>query len=193
MGFLHLLHYLQFEITLFAFRNSTMSSQPQGKTAYIPLGLSATNPQCCFLQVSKVWNIVTPQECACLIPVLSYLFPCDRGLLPSLLMIRTHPWLRGMWVGWRNFCLPSAFCPMRRIKHVCSTWQKAGGFLPSLYFLCFPLTVSSLLYFSVSICFTLVHQEFEQLPIFVSSLPVLCLSLSSFHIVHVLTCSCQPS
>lgn len=134
MGFLHLLHYLQFEITLFAFRNSTMSSQSQGKTGSIPLGLSATNPQCCFLQVSKVWNIVTPQESACLIPVLSYLLPCDRGLLPNLLMIRTHPWLRGMWVGWRNFCLPGAFCPMRRIKHVCSTWQKAGVFLSSLYF-----------------------------------------------------------
>lgn len=154
MGFLHLLHYLEFEITLFAFRHSTRSSQPQGKTAYIALWLSATNPQCSFLQVSKVWNIVTPQESACLISVLSYLLPCDRGLLPSLLMIRTYLWLRGMWVGWRNFRLPSAFYPVRRIKHVCSTQQKAGVFLPSLYLLCLPLTVSCLLYFSACLCFT---------------------------------------
>lgn len=177
MGFLHLLHYLQFEITLFAFRNSTMSSQLQGETADIPVGLSAANPLCCFLE--KVWSTVTPEESACLISVLSCLLPCDRGLLPSLLVIRTHLWLRGLWVGWRNFCLPSAFCPRRRIKHVCSTWQKAGVFLPFLYF-AFPWLFQVYFIFLLVFVSPLVHQELQQLPIFSSAFPVLWLSLFSF-------------
>lgn len=130
-----------------------MSSWPCGKAAYIPPGLFALFSSEGFKGVTLV---VTPQEPACLILVLSYLLPSHTGFLPSLLMIRTHLWLRGAWVGLRNFCLRSAFCHIRGIKHVCSKHLKAGVFLPflSLYLLCLPLTVSSPLYLSACL-FTL--------------------------------------
>lgn len=104
-------------------------------------------------------------------------FP-HTGLLPSPLMIRTHLWLRGAWVGWRNFCLRSAFCHIRIIKHVYSRWWKAGGFLPfvSLYLLWLlqVLFIFLLVFFSPLLKFS-VH-----LSIFVFSLPVPSLNLSSF-------------
>lgn len=149
MGFLHLLHYLQFEITLFAFRNSTMSSQPQGETADIPVGLSAANPLCCFLQ--KVWSTVTPQESACLISVLSCLLPCDRGLVPSLLVIRTHLWLRDCgWEGGIFACLV-LFVPEGELS-MCVSHDRKQVF--SCCFCTLPSPVSSLLYFSACLCFT---------------------------------------
>lgn len=62
------------------------------KTAYIPLGLFATNLHRWFRQgvFKGVKVVVTPQESACLILFLSCLLPSHTVLLHSVLTIRAH-------------------------------------------------------------------------------------------------------
>lgn len=129
-----------------SFRNSTVSSWLHGKNCLYPAWAVCYKSLLLFSSegFKGVKLAVTPQESACLILVLSCLLPSHTVLLRSVFMIRTHLWLRGVWVGWRNFCLHSAFCHVRRVKHVCSRLRKGVilHFL-SLYLLSLPRTISS--------------------------------------------------